>query len=85
MKKMLAVLLLAVVIIGCGPKMAKEETMDAIAEARAALEAAQANIIELENEIDALSAQKTEFAQTIKDIEEEIAIIENKLDTRCKK
>ncbi|TET61198.1 MAG: hypothetical protein E3J47_05585 [Candidatus Stahlbacteria bacterium] len=85
MKKMLAVLLLAVVIIGCGPKMAKEETMDAIAEARAALEAAQANIIELENEIDALSAQKTEFAQTIKDIEEEIAIIENKIDTRCKK
>ncbi|MBA7656867.1 hypothetical protein ES703_64794 [subsurface metagenome] len=85
MKKMLAVLLLAVVIIGCGPKMAKEETMDAIAEARAALEAAQANIIELENEIDALSAQKTEFAQTIKDLEEEIAIIENKIDTRCKK
>jgi len=85
MKKMLAVLLLAVVIIGCGPKMAKEETMDAIAEARAALEAAQANIIELENEIDALSAQKTEFAQTIKDIEEEIATIENKIDTRCKK
>lgn len=85
MKKMLAVLLLAVVIIGCGPKMAKEETMDAIAEARTALEAAQANIIELENEIDALSAQKTEFAQTIKDLEEEIAIIENKIDTRCKK
>lgn len=85
MKKMLAVLLLAVVIIGCGPKMAKEETMDAIAEARAALEAAQANIIELENEIDALSAQKTEFAQTIKDLEEEIATIENKIDTRCNK
>jgi peptidoglycan hydrolase CwlO-like protein len=85
MKKMLAILLLAIVVIGCGPKMAKQETLDAIAEARAALEAAQTNITELQGEIDALTAQRAELEQTIKGMEEETATIENKIDTRCNK
>ncbi len=85
MKKILAVLLLAIVIIGCGPSMAKKETLDALAEARAALEAAQAKITELENAMDDLRAKKTELEQEINGLEEEIGTLQNKIDKHCKK
>jgi len=85
MKKILAVLLFAVLIIGCGPKMAKQETLDALAEARAALEAAQARITDLGNEKAALEAQMSEIEQGIANLNEEIEIVQHKIDTRCKK
>ncbi|UCG91021.1 MAG: hypothetical protein JSV97_07995 [candidate division WOR-3 bacterium] len=85
MKKILAVLLFAVLIIGCGPKMAKQETLDTIAEARAALEAAQARIAELEAERSALEARMAELEQGIMDMNEEIDIVQDKIDTKCKK
>ena len=63
MRKTLALLFLAVLIIGCGPKMAQQETLDAIAEARAALEAAQTRLADLEADKEALEAQRAELEQ----------------------
>jgi predicted nucleic acid-binding Zn-ribbon protein len=85
MKKILAVLLLAIVLIGCGPKMAKQETLDALAEARAALDAAQAKIAELEDTLADLQAQKAALTDEISGLEQDIADIEMKIDTRCNK
>ncbi|HEC78782.1 MAG TPA: hypothetical protein ENI34_06530 [candidate division WOR-3 bacterium] len=85
MKKMVAVILLAIVIIGCGPKMAKQETLDALNEARAALEAAQTRISELQGEIDALKARKAQLEEEISGLEAEVQALQEKIDTRCKK
>jgi len=85
MKKILAVLLLAIVLIGCGPKMAKQETLDALAEARAALDAAQAKIAELEDTLADLQAQKSALTDEISGLEQDIADLEMKIDTRCNK
>jgi predicted nucleic acid-binding Zn-ribbon protein len=85
MKKILAVLLLAIVLIGCGPKMAKQETLDALAEARAALDAAQAKIAELEDTLADLQAQKAALTDEISGLEQDIADLEMKIDTRCNK
>ena len=85
MKKILAVLLLAIVLIGCGPKMAKQETLDALAEARAALESALARIAELEDTLADMQAQKTALTDEIAGLEQEIADLEMKIDTRCNK
>ena len=85
MRKILAVILLAIVIIGCGPKMATQETLDALNEARAALEAAQAKIADLEGAIDELNAQKAALEQEIMDLEEEIGTLQSKIDKNCKK
>jgi peptidoglycan hydrolase CwlO-like protein len=85
MKKILAVLLLAIVLIGCGPKMAKQETLDALAEARAALDAAQAKIADFEDTLAELQAQKTALTDEIAGLEQEIADLEMKIDTRCNK
>ncbi len=85
MNKILGILLLAIVVIGCGPKMAKQETMDALMEARAALEAAQSRIAELEGEMDALKTRKAELEKALGDIETEIATLEDKIEKRCRK
>jgi len=85
MKKILAVLILAIVLIGCGPKMAKQETLDALAEARAALDAAQAKIAELEDTLAGQQAQKDALTDEIAGLEQEIADLEMKIDTRCNK
>ena len=85
MKKMLAVLLLAIIVVGCGPKMATQETLDALNEARAALEAAQAKIAELEGAIDELRAQKAALEQEIIELEDNIGTLQSKIDKNCKK
>ncbi len=85
MKKILAVLLLTIVVIGCGPKMANQETLDALAEARAALEAAQSKIAELEAEFDELPSMKMALESEIANLNSQIDELQNKIDTRCKK
>ena len=85
MKKILAVLLLAIVLIGCGPKMAKQETLDALAEARAALDAALARIAELEDTLVDMQAQRAALTDEIAGLEQDIADLEMKIDTRCNK
>ncbi len=85
MKQIFAVLLLAIVLIGCGPKMAKQETLDALMEARAALEAAEAKIAELEGEMDALKTRKAELELTLKELETEIGTLEDNIEKRCRK
>ncbi len=85
MKKILAVLLLTIVVIGCGPKMANQETLDALAETRAALEAAQSKIAELEAEFDELTSMKMALESEIANLNSQIEELQNKIDTRCKK
>ena len=85
MKKILAVLLLAIVIIGCGPKMAKQETLDSLAEARAALDAAEAKIAELEGEMQALKATKAELEADMTQLEQDIEMLQANIDKHCKK
>ena len=85
MKKILAVLLLAIVIIGCGPKMAKQETLDALAEARAALEAAEAKIAELESEMQMLKNRKAELQSEMTKLAKDIETLQAKVDKHCKK
>jgi peptidoglycan hydrolase CwlO-like protein len=85
MTKILLVFMLAILVVGCGPKMAKKETLDVLAEARAALEAAEARISELEAEKAALEAQYTALNDEIGKMEDEIGKLQNKIDTRCKK
>ncbi len=85
MKKILAVLLLAIVVIGCGPKMATQETLDALAEARAALESAQTRIAELEDEFDELTSMKMKLENEIADLNSQIDELQGKIDKRCKK
>jgi peptidoglycan hydrolase CwlO-like protein len=85
MKKAVALLFLAVLIIGCGPKMAKQETLDALAEARAALEAAQTRLDDLQAERDQLEARRTELEQMMQDLQAEIDMLQNNIDTRCGK
>ncbi|KPK72791.1 hypothetical protein AMJ87_03685 [candidate division WOR_3 bacterium SM23_60] len=85
MKKILAVLLLAIVIIGCGPKMAKQETLDALAEARAALDAAQAKIAELEGEMQALKDKKAELESDMTQLAQDIEMLQANIDKHCKK
>ncbi len=85
MKKILAVLLLAIVIIGCGPKMAKQETLDALAEARAALDAAEAKVAELEAEMQALKDKKAMLDMDMMSLAEEIEMLQKKIDEHCKK
>jgi peptidoglycan hydrolase CwlO-like protein len=85
MRKTLALLFLAVLIIGCGPKMAKQETLDALAEARAALEAAQARLADLEAEKEMLEMQKAELEQMMTELQEEVDMLQTKIDTRCMK
>jgi peptidoglycan hydrolase CwlO-like protein len=85
MRKTLALLFLAVLIIGCGPKMAKQETLDALAEAQAALEAAQARFDDLQAERNALEAQRAELEQMVKNLQDEVDMLQAKIDTRCMK
>jgi len=85
MRKTLALLFLAVLIIGCGPKMAKQETLDALAEARAALEAAQARLADLEAEKEMLETQRAELDHMMTELQEEIDMLQTKIDTRCMK
>jgi peptidoglycan hydrolase CwlO-like protein len=85
MKKIFAVVLLAILIIGCGPKMASKETLDVLAEARAALEAAESRIADLEDEIATLESMKSELAMEIQKLENDIEEVQSKIDTRCKK
>jgi peptidoglycan hydrolase CwlO-like protein len=84
MKKTLALVLLAIVVIGCGPKMATKETMDALAEARAALEAAEAKIEEMTEEKGALEAMMADLTADIEKLEGDIDMLQNKINTRCK-
>lgn len=85
MKKILAVLLLAIVVIGCGPKMATQETLDALAEARAALESAQTRIAELGAEFDELTSMKMKLENEIADLNSQIDELQSNIDKRCKK
>lgn len=85
MKKILAVLLLAIVIIGCGSKMAKQETLDALAEARAALDAAEAKVAELEAEMQALKDKKAMLDAEMMSLAEEMEMLQKKIDEHCKK
>jgi len=82
MKKILAVVILAVLIIGCGPQMAKKETLNALFEARAALAAAQAKITDLTS---ALQTQKADLEKEIAKLEADIAGVQNKIDAHCTK
>ena len=85
MKKILAVLLLAIVIMSCGTKMAKQETLDALAEARAALDAAEVKIAELEAEMQALKDKKAELQADMMSLEEGIEMLQSKINEHCKK
>ena len=85
MKRILAVLLLAIVIIGCGSKMAKQETLDALAEARAALDAAEAKIAGLEGEMRALKDKKAELESEMTKLAQDIEMLQAKIDKHCKK
>jgi peptidoglycan hydrolase CwlO-like protein len=85
MRKLIVMLLFAVLIIGCGPKLAKKETMDALSEARAALESANAKISQLESEISNLQTTKDQLDQEIADLTKQVEELQNKIDTRCKK
>lgn len=85
MRKTVALLFLAVLIIGCGPKMAKQETLDALAEARAALEAAQARFADLQAERDALELRRAEREHIVKDLQDEVDMLQAKIDARCMK
>lgn len=84
MKKTFALVLLAIVVVGCGPKMATKETLDALAEGRAALEAAEAKIMELTEGKEILEAMKTDLILEIEKLENEIEIVQNKVETHCK-
>lgn len=84
MKKIFALVLLAIVVVSCGPKMAKKETMEALAEARVALEAAESKIMELTEEKDALEEMKTDIIIEIEKLENEIEVLQDKVNTNCK-
>ncbi|KPJ73848.1 hypothetical protein AMJ52_02850 [candidate division TA06 bacterium DG_78] len=84
MKKTLALVLLAIVVIGCGPKMATKETLNALAEARAALEAAEAKITELTEEQGTLEAMMADLTADIEKLESDIGVLQDKINTRCK-
>ena len=85
MRKTVALLFLAILIVGCGPKMAKQETLDALAEARTALEAAQVKLADLQAQKDALTARRTELETLMADLQAEIDMLQAKIDTRCAK
>jgi peptidoglycan hydrolase CwlO-like protein len=84
MKKTFALVLLAIMVIGCGPKMATKDTLDALAEARAALEAAEAKITNLTEEQGALETMMTELTADIEKLETDIGMLQDKINTRCK-
>jgi len=85
MRKTVALLFLAILIIGCGPKMAKQETLNALAEARSALEAAQAKLADLQAQKDALTARRAELETLMADLQTEIDMLQAKIDARCAK
>ncbi len=85
MQKVFLVLLLCLLVVGCGPKWAKKETMDALNEARAALQGAEAKVGTLENEKAQLIAQKSALEQDIANLSAEIDALQTKIDTRCKR
>jgi peptidoglycan hydrolase CwlO-like protein len=85
MRKTVALLFLAVLIIGCGPKMANQETLDALAEAQAALDAAQARLADLQAEKDALEAQRAELDMMVKELQDEVDMLQAKIDAECTK
>ncbi len=85
MKKILAVLLLVIIIIGCGSKMAKQETLDALAEARDALDAAEAKIAGLEGEMQVLNDRKAELESDMTKLAQDIEMLQTKIDKHCKK
>ncbi|KPJ50462.1 hypothetical protein AMJ40_02890 [candidate division TA06 bacterium DG_26] len=60
------------VLTGCGPKLAKPETMTELEAAKSAAEAAEAEVKELQAELLRCGKEKSEKESKIKDLERQI-------------
>ena len=76
MKKMTILFIVAsVFVLGCGPKGVSRETLSALSEAKAAVDAAESKIKETEKERIELEAQKAEKEKTVRRLEQELEAV----------
>lgn len=62
---------MSLLLTGCGPKLAKPETLTELEEAKAAAEAAEGELQEMEAELKKCGMQRIEAEQKIKALEKE--------------